>query len=921
MRHFLVLAFLFSWHLTCFSQTLTGTVREKGTGLPLPFANVFVNNTTIGSATDAEGRFRISGDFSTDIELVASFVGYVTEVKAISFRKKGEVQVDFVLAFNESNLTEIELKAKRDKSWDRELRRFEDVFLALADDPYRSQVQINNPWVLEFENVKAAKGPNYLQASAAQPLKITNRALGYEIDYYLKDFRVMRTGSMFYGQVFYTRMNSADEEKLAEWENNREANYHSSLRHFNSSLLLNLQDSIHFEVYRALPERLGRVRTNDFREELGESIVPIEPDSIFRKPLGNGNFRIYTTDRLEIHHLDKPWRNDYYTNVYHAISWIQAPSGYYDVDKKGTLINPTQLVLSGYLSRQRMARILPLDFSPSSDQVLAQNQNEVLTNPAIQFNRLREKAWLTTNKPYYYPGESVWLGGKMLYQDQQISDSLSRVLHVDLINSKSEIIQSATFPIEKGKVTGGWNLSSDLVPGDYALRAYTHWNQNFGDLDQFVAPFLVMEEGFKPKAEQIEAESFQGEISLRSETSVADSLSYRVMDLKLELLDEFQNPIDGEFILSLTDSDAVSLIQGSSSLEEEMNWLDKKLPENFKSTLAFPIEYGISVQGKFTADNKRRPAINPITVVRGDLEDFGQVMTDSLGNFWASGLIFKDTAQIAVAAIDEKRRPYGSVALLPLNRPKVPLNHPRFSYTKEPILNENKGLDVSGDYVLLEEFVKEEVKERETMAEGNYGYGIPTQEVSGDILEKETIGQILGRLGFNWSTLKFRNFTYGERTGTPLLILDGNSLPFLEPTEFRNILEEFEPSQLESIKVYSDNIGKSIFGMAGFAGVIMIETKKGFRTGPDIDQKFNSEGFQIFPIPGFTEFPEFIKNPPSDQFLKKKPTIYWEPQGVTTSGAFQTKVKVPYGVKAIHVWVEGITLDGQAFSKRIKVEF
>lgn len=116
MRHFLASIFLFSWHLSCFSQTITGTVREKGTGLPLPFANVFVNNTTLGSATDAEGRFRISGEFSTDIELVASFVGYVTEVKAISFRKKGEVEVDFVLAFNESNLTEIELKAKRDKS-------------------------------------------------------------------------------------------------------------------------------------------------------------------------------------------------------------------------------------------------------------------------------------------------------------------------------------------------------------------------------------------------------------------------------------------------------------------------------------------------------------------------------------------------------------------------------------------------------------------------------------------------------------------------------------------------------------------------------------------------------------------------------------------------------------------------------------
>lgn len=921
MRHFLALVFLFVWHLSCLSQTLTGTVREKGTGLPLPFAHVFVNNTTIGSATDAEGRFRITGNFAGDIELVASFVGYVTEVKAISFRKKGEVQIDFVLAFNESNLTEIELKAKRDKAWVRELRRFEDVFLALADDPYRSQIQIENPWVLEFENVKADKGPNYLQASATQPLKITNKALGYAIDYYLKDFRVMRTGSMFYGQVFYTRMNSEDEEKMTEWEVNRVANYHSSLRHFNSSLLFNSQDSINFEIYRALPERLGRVRTNDFREELGESIIPIKPDSIFRKPLGNGNFRIYTTDRLEIHHPDKPWKNDYYTNVYHAISWIQAPNGYYDVDKKGTLINPIQLVLSGYLSRQRMARILPLDFTPSSDQVLAQNQNEVLTNPAIQFNRLREKAWLTTNKPYYYPGESVWMGGKMLYQEQQISDSLSRVLYVDLINSKSEVIQSATFLIEKGKISGGWTLSSDMIPGDYALRAYTHWNQNFGEIDQFVAPFLVIESGFKPKAEQIATESFQGEISLKSETSVADSLSYRMLDLKLELLDEFQNPIDGEFVLSLTDANAESFIQGSSSLEEEMNWLDKKLPKDFNSTLAFPIEYGISVQGKFTADNKRRPAINPITVVRGDLEDFGQVLTDSLGNFWATGLIFKDTAQIAVAALDSKRKPFGSVVLHAFPKPGPVSYFPKFRYSLEPFQSELPMLDKSGEYILLQEFVKEGDKLQETQVSPMDRYGEPTQQVTGEALEKEAMGQILGRLGFNLTSLKFRNFTYGETTGSPLLIIDGSSLPFMEPNEFRETLLGFEPSQLTSIKVYADNIGKSIFGMAGYAGVISIETKNGLKLGPESNKKFNSEGFQVFPVPGFTDFTEFIKNPPSDQILKKKPTIYWEPQGVTSSGVFQTKVKVPYGVKAIQVWVEGMTLDGQAFSKKIKVEF
>ena len=163
------------------AQTVSGLVLEKDTGLPLPFANVFVNNTTQGIATDAEGKFSISGDFPSQIELVASFVGYVTEVKMISFEGKSEVKVTFELSFNESNLTEIELKAKRDKSWERNLKTFEEVFLALPDDPYKSQIEILNPWVIDFEKVKVKNGKNYLKASAQEPIHILNDALGYDI--------------------------------------------------------------------------------------------------------------------------------------------------------------------------------------------------------------------------------------------------------------------------------------------------------------------------------------------------------------------------------------------------------------------------------------------------------------------------------------------------------------------------------------------------------------------------------------------------------------------------------------------------------------------------------------------------------------------------------------------------------------------
>lgn len=917
MRLILLLLFFLVQGLG-FSQTIIGTVREKSSGLPLPFANVFVSNTTFGKATDKDGKFRISGNLPQEIEVVASFVGYITEVKKVSIRGQSEILLDFELSFNESNLSEIELKAKRDKAWEREFRRFEEVFLALPDDSYKPKIEIVNPWVVDFEKVRVQNGANYLRASAQEPIKIINRALGYEIDYYLQDFRVLRVGSRFYGQVFYEPIQGEPEQEEA-WDLARDENYYSSIRYLNQSILLNLADTKHFRIYHAIPDELDRVRTNDFTRELNKSIIPIANDSILKRPLGDGNFRIFLPGRMEIHHLDKEWRNDYYTNIYHAISWIQAPDGYYDVDRNGVLLNPTQLVLSGYLGRQRMARILPLDFEPKTDFVVGSMTEEVVHDQGQKFNRLREKPWITTNKPYYYPGEAVWIGGQMLYQEAIWSDTLSRVVHVDLVTPDS-VFQSYQFPIENSRISGGFVLPSDLPVGNYALRAYTNWSLNYPASDQFHLEFPVIDPRYKPKPENPVEDSFMGSVEVTETYSISDSLSYRVMDLELNFLDEFQNPLEAKFVITMTDAEEVSFLKPKSDLESSLNWFDKMLPKDFSSEWSRQIEYGISVQGEFIPANRRQSFSQRITVVRGDLEDFGQVKSDSSGRFWATGLYYSGTAQIAIAAVNEKSRSFGTVKWIPMAKPSPPTFIPILEYDLISRPTESQFLDTSGDYILLEEFVKEEVKERETMADRNYGYGEPTQEVSGDILEKETMGQILGRFGFNWNTLKFRNFTYGEQTGTPLLIIDGNSLPFLDPMEFRNRIEEFEPSQLESIKVYSDNIGKSIFGMAGYAGVIMIETKKGFRSGPESDRKFNSESFQIFPVLGFTEFAPFLKNPPSDQYLRRKPTIYWEPVAETSNGQFQSKVKVPYGTKSIHIRVEGRSDDGEAFSKLIKIE-
>ena len=202
---------------------------------------------------------------------------------------------------------------------------------------------------------------------------------------------------------------------------------------------------------------------------------------------------------------------------------------------------------------------------------------------------------------------------------------------------------------------------------------------------------------------------------------------------------------------------------------------------------------------------------------------------------------------------------------------------PKLTYRKVPISSKDYFWDTSGDYILLEEFVKEETRVKETMAKRNYGYGMPDREVNEQQLLELSPQAIFGRLGIAGS--KIGNYNYGQKTGAPLLIIDGVQYPYLTGGDFVSILQSYQLSELKSMKVYT--FSATVFGMAGYAGVLMIETRSGSRIKPQVETKFNSEGFQFFDIPGFTSFPEFPKTPPSDRYLIKKPTIYWDPLAET----------------------------------------
>jgi len=57
---FIGLLFLFSLSGLLNSQSINGFVREESSGEPISYANIFLENTSLGAATNRDGYFVIS---------------------------------------------------------------------------------------------------------------------------------------------------------------------------------------------------------------------------------------------------------------------------------------------------------------------------------------------------------------------------------------------------------------------------------------------------------------------------------------------------------------------------------------------------------------------------------------------------------------------------------------------------------------------------------------------------------------------------------------------------------------------------------------------------------------------------------------------------------------------------------------------
>ena len=93
----------------------------------------------------------------------------------------------------------------------------------------------------------------------------------------------------------------------------------------------------------------------------------------------------------------------------------------------------------------------------------------------------QEKLHLHTDRDYYVSGEKIWFKAYVTDAATFQYPTLSRYVHVELINSNDSLINRVIIRPENGMFYGYLPISNDIFEDNYTLRAYTRYMENLGD--------------------------------------------------------------------------------------------------------------------------------------------------------------------------------------------------------------------------------------------------------------------------------------------------------------------------------------------------------------------------------------------------------------------------------------------------------
>ncbi len=146
----LLIASLFVQHITMRGQEVTsasGIVRDSLSGEPLPFISVYFDGSTIGTATDANGKFTLQNDKGYN-RLAVTALTYTTHKFDLKRGQKND-RLECLLAPTEYSLKEVVVKTKR-KSYRRKDNPAVELIRKVIDHKNDNRIESKDQYKAEI---------------------------------------------------------------------------------------------------------------------------------------------------------------------------------------------------------------------------------------------------------------------------------------------------------------------------------------------------------------------------------------------------------------------------------------------------------------------------------------------------------------------------------------------------------------------------------------------------------------------------------------------------------------------------------------------------------------------------------------------------------------------------------------------------
>ena len=454
--------------IVCAQQrdTIHFILLDNDNGKPIEDAFIFIENTTIGTSTDQNGKAALETAGLSAFNVVITHINYENyNTRRDLLKSDNVIRLDKrVLNLELITVKSKKLGKKKRKKW---MKRFEKAFL--GEKISKKKVKILNPEVIWFEEKN-----EMLYAYAVDNIKIKNDVIGYEMQVALDHFSLAKSEDVRYeAKVFYNDI--IDKQKKKEkLEETRNSSFLNSRQLFYKALVFDhpiLEKQ--FDFGKTSVESDGDLVYQkmshdelDWRRSLTEDVLFID------------SLEYLTVIKKEVitKSYDRKNGPSGSYNIRPATSFLKSRTGQFIFNKQGELLNKTDIEESGYWTNFRMAKELPVEYVGS---IAITKQQNVTVSKLVNYevNYSPEKLYVHIDKHIYFPYENIWFKAYLLNAIDHTPSAQSDVIYIELLNPESEIIHSCILHKDIG-FHGDYTWGPNLASGNYLLRAYTNYMRN-----------------------------------------------------------------------------------------------------------------------------------------------------------------------------------------------------------------------------------------------------------------------------------------------------------------------------------------------------------------------------------------------------------------------------------------------------------